>query len=387
MERVNAMISVLYVDDEPDLLEIGKIFLEMKGDFIVDTLTSAKQALIRMNTDQFDAIVSDYQMPEIDGITFLKDLKASGNTTPFIIFTGRGREEVVIDALNNGADFYIQKGGDPESQFVELSNKIRYAVSRKQYEVALGVSEVLEKEMEYHEMELIKFYNETLDATNKKLKLLSGVTRNQIIGQLKLLQENREKLEKDLPEASTNELLNAIRIATERISSIIRFTWNYEEDGIDAPVWANIHAMVDAKKRDGIAGRIQIVNDLPSGIEVLSDALITYVFDNLMENALHYGGKIMTLRFSAEDSGDSCIIVCDDDGEGAPDEDKDKRFDRESGKNSNLGLALSQEILDITGITLKETRKPGKGYRFEITVPKGRWRSETVRGPNSDPET
>ena len=64
----------------------------------------------------------------------LKRLKASGNPTPFIIFTGRGREEIVIEALNNGADFYIQKGGDIKAQFAELSNKIRYAVTRNRAE-------------------------------------------------------------------------------------------------------------------------------------------------------------------------------------------------------------------------------------------------------------
>ena len=133
-------LRVLYVDDEPGLLEIGKLFLEKEGEFAVDTLTSAREALEQLNTERYDAIISDYQMPEMDGITFLKQLKASGNATPFIIFTGRGREEVVIEALNEGADFYIQKGGEPKAQFVELANKIRYAVSRRRSEEKLGAS-------------------------------------------------------------------------------------------------------------------------------------------------------------------------------------------------------------------------------------------------------
>jgi PAS domain S-box-containing protein len=134
-------IRVLYVDDEPDLLELGKLFLEREGEFTVDTLTSAGMALSRLQTEKYDAIISDYQMPEIDGITFLKHLKTAGDPTPFIIFTGRGREEVVIEALNHGADFYMQKGGGSRAQFAELSNKIRYAVSRKKSEDALKESE------------------------------------------------------------------------------------------------------------------------------------------------------------------------------------------------------------------------------------------------------
>ena len=133
-------IRILYVDDETSLLDIGKLFLEMDGTFAVDTFTSVSEALTQLKMERYDAILSDYQMPEMDGITFLKQIRASENKTPFIIFTGRGREDVVIEALNNGADFYIQKGGEPKSQFAELSNKIRYAVSKKHSEEALGES-------------------------------------------------------------------------------------------------------------------------------------------------------------------------------------------------------------------------------------------------------
>jgi PAS domain S-box-containing protein len=136
------MYRILYVDDEPGLLEIGKLFLEQSGQFIVDTVTSAPAALTLLNAKPYDAIIADYQMPEMDGIEFLKKVRTSGNTIPFILFTGRGREEVVIQALNEGADFYLQKGGEPRSQFAELSNKIQYAVMRRRAETELrGASE------------------------------------------------------------------------------------------------------------------------------------------------------------------------------------------------------------------------------------------------------
>ncbi|HUW85372.1 MAG TPA: PAS domain S-box protein, partial [Methanoregula sp.] len=125
------MFSVLYVDDEPMLLELAKIFLETTGDFRVDTVTSAPAALDIMSTSSYDCIISDYQMPGMDGIIFLKTVRSKGNVIPFIIFTGKGREEVVIEALNSGADFYLQKGGDPKSQFIELAHKIRQAIQIK----------------------------------------------------------------------------------------------------------------------------------------------------------------------------------------------------------------------------------------------------------------
>ena len=225
-------------------------------------------------------------MPEMDGITFLKKLRASGNFTPFIIFTGRGREDVVIEALNNGADFYIQKGGEPKSQFAELSNKIRYAVSRKHSEEALGESELLEKEMEYHEKELMKFYNQTLDDANKKLTLLSEITRHDIISQLTALQLYLEILENKLPDTSYHEYFKKIGICSDRISSIVQFTREYEEIGVNTPVWVDVSAIVDAARKDDVVGDIQLINDLPANTEVFSDALIANIFNKMIANAV-----------------------------------------------------------------------------------------------------
>jgi PAS domain S-box-containing protein len=125
------MFSVLYVDDEPMLLELAKLFLEKTGDFRIETLTSARAALETLARTSYDCIISDYQMPGMDGIVFLKTVRSKGSTIPFIIFTGKGREDVVIEALNSGADFYLQKGGDPKAQFVELAHKIRQAIQIK----------------------------------------------------------------------------------------------------------------------------------------------------------------------------------------------------------------------------------------------------------------
>jgi PAS domain S-box-containing protein len=131
------MISLLYVDDEPALLDVCRLFLEQEGDISVVTVASANEALARIATDKFDVIISDYQMPEIDGITFLRTVRQQHPDMPFILFTGRGREEVVIKAINSGVDSYVQKGGDPRAQFKELSHLIRQIVRRRKAETEL----------------------------------------------------------------------------------------------------------------------------------------------------------------------------------------------------------------------------------------------------------
>ena len=125
------MISALYIDDEPALLDLGKIFLERAGDIQIDTALSAPEALVKIRSTQYDVIISDYQMPVMDGIALLKIIRSEYPDLPFIIFTGKGREDVVIEALNSGADHYIQKGGAPKAQFAELNHTIRRAVERK----------------------------------------------------------------------------------------------------------------------------------------------------------------------------------------------------------------------------------------------------------------
>ncbi len=177
-------ISVLYVDDEPDLLDLGKIFLERTGDFRVTIATGVKEALSAMEGSEFETIISDYQMPGMDGIGFLKHLRSHGNKTPFILFTGRGREEVAIEALNNGADFYLQKGGDPRAQFAELANKVRYAASHRRAE-----KQILD--LQQRESEIINFLpdatfaidtSHVVIAWNRAMERLSGISASEIIG-------------------------------------------------------------------------------------------------------------------------------------------------------------------------------------------------------------
>ena len=117
-------ISILHIDDEPEFLNIIKIFLEKSNKhFLVTSQTSPITALELLKSQVcYDIIISDYQMPEMTGLDLLREIRYSGNAIPFIMLTGKGREEVVIQALNLNADYYLQKGTDFNSMLSELEN-------------------------------------------------------------------------------------------------------------------------------------------------------------------------------------------------------------------------------------------------------------------------
>ncbi|WP_373839125.1 histidine kinase dimerization/phosphoacceptor domain -containing protein [Methanospirillum sp.] len=122
------MIHILLVDDEPDLLDMEKRILEQKYGFSTVTAESGEKALEIFYNQPVDAIISDYSMPMMDGITLLKKIREVDNTIPFILFTIREKEDIAIEAMNHGANFYVQKENLPQVVFAELANDVKKAV-------------------------------------------------------------------------------------------------------------------------------------------------------------------------------------------------------------------------------------------------------------------
>ncbi|MEI7434147.1 MAG: PAS domain S-box protein [Methanomicrobiales archaeon] len=658
------MISVLHVDDEPTLLTISRLFIERDAECRVTPCESVASALALLEKEKFDIIVSDYEMPGMNGIDFLKKVRSHSVYTPFIIFTGRGREEVVIEALNSGADYYLQKGGDPKSQYAELIHKIHQAVGRcrmerelkdsrqlqtdiisflpdgmfavdlkgrviawnkameemtglsaedvigkgdyiysvpfyeekrpvlidlvlnwdegtakkytsirrvadkivaeifishiyggkgaffwvvasalydshgevigaieslrnisdriqteitlaetiqqyssiideqdeiihkvfpdktigddgrvsdtnparfrsifdyfsvsyqsldemwriidtnepwclllgyghdeiigKSFEeilspetrhlfsalfaefmetgtilnkeihlvrkngdqfVALLTGRVqretvtgrfirahcilhditdqkqLEWEMEFHSKEM-EHVADALTEANKKLNILSSVTRHDILNKLTILTGYME-IEKDL---TTDPLLLSYigkqSEAAQAIRNQIQFTKFYQDIGVQAPEWFNIERIVSEEAVNLPIHGISLTVSL-SGIIVIADPLISKVFYNLMENSTRHGVSVTAIRIFAKESQGQLTIFYEDNGVGIPVSDKELIFQRGFGKNTGLGLFLVREILAITGITVMETGTEGEGVRFELGVPKEKYR-------------
>lgn len=710
-------IKVLLIDDEPDLLDMSRMFLELDKSMSVDTATSADDALEQLKHQEYDVIVSDYQMPPgKDGIQLLKEIRTIDNKTSFILFTGRGREEVAIQALNAGADYYLQKGGNPRSQFAELNNFIIKSYQKHQMELSLkeneekfkdifnsandsiyilhldgriqeindvgcdllgytkqelllknvtdinpnedveGASErlnevikkgsgifetvwitkdgkrisielnsriikyagktailsvgrdiserkenniaLVENEtrlrayldnapegifiadamgnyvdvnrkagamLNYTREELLKlniedltpkymlqdlqrvfqeikqkgaatwetlllrkdctevpiflngvalpnhrymafctditervlaekrfnnlfdvmksgvaiydvlndgergsdyiirdfnkraleiegksreevvgrsllelrptiesyglipifrqvwktgvpaffpskvyvddcysnWYENTIfrlpsgeiaaiydDVTdrmlvseklkksessyreiNRKLNLLSSITRHDIRSQLMGLEGNLAMLQSKHGEPEYDGHLRKVEFAAKRISAMINFSKEYEDIGVNAPIWQNVHELVKRTSKNVQLGKTSLMNDIPTGTEVFADPMILKVFQNLMDNAIRHGGNITKICFSLEEKNGEHALVCEDDGVGISPEMRGKLFTKGAGKEHGFGLFLSREILAITGITIEEEGERGKGAKFVLSIP------------------
>ena len=132
----------MLVDDEQGFLEVSKQILEEASNFEVDTASSVDEAIQKLEQHPYDAVISDYEMPQKNGLDFLKELREQKNTIPFALFTGKGREEVAMTALNLGANGYYNKQGSPETVYGELAHGIRLSIEHKKAEEALRESEV-----------------------------------------------------------------------------------------------------------------------------------------------------------------------------------------------------------------------------------------------------
>jgi len=139
-----SLIQILHVDDDALVLEITKqILTDMNEPFEIDCALCVDEAFNKLEQNEYDVIVSDFEMPQKNGLDFLKELRERNFRLPFILFTGRGREEVAIKALNLGADGYFNKQGSPETVYGELSHGIRMVAQRKKAESVLAETQIL----------------------------------------------------------------------------------------------------------------------------------------------------------------------------------------------------------------------------------------------------
>ncbi len=233
---------MLHVDDDPSILEISKLMLmDINSNFEIDQVGCADEAFKKLATEQYDVVISDYEMPQKDGLQFLKELREQKNEIPFLLFTGKGREEVAINALNLGADGYYNKQGSPETVYGELCHGIKMAVKRKATEAALFKAQTLTNSIINSTKDMIwsvsaddfrlLTFNKTMSDyffRTQKLKLKAGMTTQEIMPTEQLAIRWLEFNKRALREGSFT-----IEYTTSKEPRVLELTFNLLKRGED----------------------------------------------------------------------------------------------------------------------------------------------------------
>jgi len=220
-----------------------------------------------------------------------------------------------------------------------------------------------------------------LKSASKKLNLLSSITRHDILNQVSAQKAFLALLEDHIQQdAEAQGLYQHLLATSDTIRRQIAFTGDYQHMGERDPEWQDIEYVLKRAAETVCLGRTILAVDrgMP---EILADPMLEKVFFNLLDNAVRHGGNVSRIAVHWSVDGGCGFLIIEDDGTGIPESEKELIFERNIGKNTGLGLFLTREILEITGISIRECGEEGRGARFEIEVPAETWRRARRKEP------
>ena len=227
--------------------------------------------------------------------------------------------------------------------------------------------------IQIHDIDEIRRAHDAVTQVNHKLKILSSITRHDILNRIMVTSSYSEMVREEIVDEKLQGRLDAIKQVTSEIRSLIEFTGQYNDLGATIPEWQKIENILKYRSIQGILTGIELFSDL-GDLEIYADRMLEKVMYNLVENSVRHGQGLTRISLTKHAIARDLIIWYEDNGGGIVTEEKEKVFEKGFGKNTGLGLFLIREILSITGITITETGEPGVGVRFEILVPSGKYR-------------
>ncbi len=214
----------------------------------------------------------------------------------------------------------------------------------------------------------------TKETNNLKMDLLFSITRRDVLDQLSVIMNYLERAQLRTTHEEMQMFFDKTIESIESIQKQMAFGKSLQDLGTTSPKWQSVRKIWNDVVRLLPANNIEFSLET-ADIELYADPLLPRVFYNLLINALHHGGPHLTkVRLYTRLSGESLILIVEDNGTGIPFDKKTKIFEFGCGMGTGFGLFLIREILGNTGITVTETGEPGKGAKFEILIPKGKFR-------------
>jgi PAS domain S-box-containing protein len=334
---------------------------ELKFRIIIETTASGiaileKDTTISYINPEFEKIIG-YVKEEVEGKKKWTDFIAPDNLERMKDYEHKRRADVEIVPSNYEFRF-IRFDGEARSGFCTITP---IPETGKMIVSLIDITDKIQEE-------------DALQKAIKKLNFLNSITRHEILNHLTVVKGFVELSKDQLnnPEFLLRSFDKELGAAND-IQNLMIFSRDYQNLGIQPPAWYNVSKTIKSAAAGTRLGSITL-SDETVGVEVYADQMIEKVFFHLVDNAVRYGGKLTKIRFSCEESFEELHVICEDDGIGIPPDAKKKIFNRQFFQNKGLDMYLSQEIVSITGMSIRETGTYGRGSRFEILVPKGAYR-------------
>ena len=385
------MTRILIADDNPQNLYLLESILKVHP-FEVISAKNGAEALDAALNNPPDLIIADILMPVMDGFELLRRWRADERLKhiPFIIYTATYTDpKDERFALNLGADRFVIKPQKPEvlsriicdillafqqKRSAAQQPSLNETESLRQYnEVLFHKLEKKVQQLEDEVAEHRKSEERTLLA-NRKLALITEVTYQDIQNKVTALRGFTE-LSRNPKEASDRvDFIDKQMEILETIQNLIKKTKDYLQMGTDNSRWITLEEIVRMQMSlQSQKHTVSLVCDL-DGLEIYTDPLIARVFYNLIHNAIEHGEHVTRISFSCREDPAGLHLVCEDDGVGIPSDKKRQIYNRIVGGEGKFGLFFVREFLTLFDMSILETGTPGKGARFEITIPKGAYR-------------
>ena len=233
---------------------------------------------------------------------------------------------------------------------------------------------------EADDKKIIAELTERVAFLEKKLQIVGSVTRHDVLNQLTAIVGYNDLLGMMVEDPKFKSFLEKEKFVLNKIGRQFQFAKDYQNIAVDPPRWQNIRNLVNRVSEDFDVKKVRIIADTGAA-SVLADPLFDRVFHYLFDNALHHGETVTEITISLQQTGPSDLLLVENNGVSIPAAEKEKIFERGYGKGTSWGLFLAREILAATGMSITETGEPGKGVRFEITLPPGSFRLDDADSP------
>lgn len=375
--------KILIVDDDPFVRDMLVMILDSTG-YEVETAENGEDALKKYSSEQgINLIVSDMNMPGMNGIELIREIRKSDEDVPIIILTGNNEISVAIEAIHSGANDYLIKDENIQDTILLSVNKVmeKHYLKKRNLELMADLAKK-NTELEKSNNELLalnqlknKFLGIAAHDLRNPLSSIGGLSEILLTGAMGEITEEQKEFLSIINTASNDMLALVNDLLDVSVIESGKLELRLESGSLKGLIEDRIRVsqIVAARKK------ITLHTSLPYIQDTLFDSnRIAQVFDNLLGNAIKFSPQGSNIHISLSADTETAKVSVRDEGPGIPPEEQSKLFGefqrlsvQPTGgeKSTGLGLAIVKKIIDAHKGCLEVDSKVGQGSTFSFRIP------------------